>query len=380
MFVVALICVAAGTWQISRFRQSVHDNDALIGNAHAAAVPLSTALVPLVNQGPAPGRAAIRFRTVTASGSYLAGGQQLVRNQAPDGTSGFYVLDPFRTSAGVLLVVRGFVADKGTGTPPAAIPPPPAGLVHLTGRLQTAGDSINPAKQAARLGAPSYNAYLTLNADQPGSSGVSVLPDPDLSNPAGGAYEAQHFAYILQWYLFALLALAAPFVIGRSEVREARRRFLGLEPGADLGVEAGEDQNELPQLAAGAAAGGVIATRSNGAPARRGEPTAEQWQHATYLADRYGRSLGVGRAAPLGGAAGSGAPARRQSVEHNDRITTTAAGLHRSQDAYHGSYNDYLWQLAMAAGAAPEISMPPTPDPSRTDGASSGDEPPESGR
>jgi hypothetical protein len=49
-----------------------------------------------------------------------------------------------------------------------------------------------------------------------------VFSSPDLSNPAGGALEPQHFAYIVQWYLFAALALAAPFAMARAERRERR--------------------------------------------------------------------------------------------------------------------------------------------------------------
>jgi hypothetical protein len=28
---------------------------------------------------------------------------------------------------------------------------------------------------------------------------------------------------------------------------------------------------------------------------------------------------------------------------------------HRSADAYHASYNDYLWQLALADGGMPDV-------------------------
>ena len=45
------------------------------------------------------------------------------------------------------------------------------------------------------------------------------MPDPDLSNPAGGAVEPQHLAYVIQWFLFALLALAAPLVMARTDSR-----------------------------------------------------------------------------------------------------------------------------------------------------------------
>jgi hypothetical protein len=183
-----------------------------------------------------------------------------------------------------------------------------------------------------------YNTELALDAGQPGTSGVTALPGPDLSNPAGGAYEAQHFAYIIQWYLFAFLALAAPFAMGRAELRHARRQFLGIDTGDEefgLAADAGP-----PQLTAGTPPGAMPAVRAGGGLVRQDGPTPRQWQRAERLADRYGRSLGIesstsGRAAAI---------VRGQT--HSDDP--------RSQDAYQGSYNDQLWLLAMADGALPD--------------------------
>jgi cytochrome oxidase assembly protein ShyY1 len=380
MFIVAVICVIAGTWQISRFRQTVHDNDLLNANAQAAAVPLTTALVPLVGHGPAPSRDAIRYRTITATGTYELGAQLIV-NQSVNGNDGFYVLNPLRTTDGVVLVVRGFVPENSDGSPPATIPAPPSTAVSITGELQTPGtandgtgelgpgqiESVNPTEQATRLGGSVFNAYVTLNPGQPGTSALMALPAPDLSNPAGGAYEWQHFAYIIQWYLFALLALAAPFVIGRHEVREAQRTYLGIDPARrrlDLELEA--DQRELlaPQLTAGSTPGGEVVVRPNGAlvvPA--GEPTAEQWEWAARLADRYGRSLGAGHEAPADRSARARPIGKRPVGPVRRPLTTNSAtGVHPSDDSYHGAYNDYLWELAMADGSTPDVPLRPPTD------------------
>jgi cytochrome oxidase assembly protein ShyY1 len=383
MLVIAVICIIAGTWQISRFNQSVRDNNALDGNAHAATVPLTTGLVPLTGTTSAPGRDAIRYRTVTAAGTYLAGNQQLVVNETLNNVGGFYVVTPLRTSDGVLLVVRGFVAQNADGTPPARITAPPSGTVVVTGRLQTASTTrdqadrpgpglivaVNPSEQATRLGEPVYNAYLSLNSGQAGSAGVTVLPEPDLSNPAGGAYEAQHFAYIIQWYLFALLALAAPFIIARHEVHEARKQFLGLDPGAEeLGLDPGPEPARA-QLTAGPGADGTLAVRDGSALARPDGPSAEDWQRAARLADRYGRSLG--RDDPSGADGrrfgtrptrrGGGRPSGPGGLGRRTRggITNSATGVHRSDDPHHAAYNDYLWEIALADGATPEVSLRP---------------------
>jgi cytochrome oxidase assembly protein ShyY1 len=235
MLLLAAGCLGAGTWQIFRYQQTAHANSALRANAHAATVPLSTALVPLTGHGAAPSRNTIRFRTVTVTGSYLPVAPQFLRADPVNGVDGYDVISPMRTADGVLLVARGF-APGNSGASPTGVAPPPAGTVALVGRLDAGAtgddgagrlagrqlETINPARQASGLGQPVYQGWLTLDAGRPGTAGLTPLPGPDLGNPAGGAYEAQHLAYVVQWYLFALLALAAPFAMARAEGRELR--------------------------------------------------------------------------------------------------------------------------------------------------------------
>ena len=60
-----------------------------------------------------------------------------------------------------------------------------------------------------------------------------------------------------------------------------------------------------------------------------------------------------------------------------DRIPNTrpssANQPHRSVDAYHGSYNDYLWHLAMADGATPSVPTPRIGESNPGDAPDSGD-------
>jgi cytochrome oxidase assembly protein ShyY1 len=271
MVLVAIVCVGAGTWQIVRFDDKVRANDALTGNAHDAPVAVARVL-PVVGAGtPTPDR--VRYRPVRATGRYDTTHQALIRLRTVDDRQGYYVLTPFVTSAATLLVVRGFVAERANGAPPASIADPPRGVVTIRARAQTpetrhdapgglpAGQlvSINPADQAARLGTPVYDGYVELQKHQPGTSGLTAIPPPDLSNPAGGAVEPQHFAYIIQWYLFAILALAAPLAMARAERREQHA----------TDESAAEREGTVE-------------------PAR--EPTAEE-RRAAKLADRYGRPV-----------------------------------------------------------------------------------------
>lgn len=378
--VLALLCSAAGTWQIARFNSSVRDNTALRANAHDPAVPLTTALLPLVGHGAAPGRDAIRYRTVTATGRYLPNTEQYLRYQSVDGENGYYVITPLRTADGLLLVARGFVANHGGTATPQRVAAPPAGTVQIIGRLQTPSsdsdkaaqlghgliDTVNPTQQAARRHTAVFDGYLSLKPHQPGASGLTALPAPNLSNPAGGAYEWQHFAYILQWYVFALLALALPFAMARHEVRDARKRYLGLDPGAEQFDAEPLPEDTLPALpagAGGAADRSALAVRASGdgTLARRDGVTAEQWRRAAVLADRYGRSLGPDGP---GGPARAGRPRRiRRSTDPDESFATSATtgrGPYRSEgDAFHGAYNDYLWELALADGNMPEVLLSP---------------------
>lgn len=271
MLLLASVCVLAGTWQIVRLEGKVGANDELRHNAHAAAVPVASVL-PLVGAPGAPPRPhKIQFRTVRLTGSYDTVHQGLVRQRIVDDNTGFLVLTPLRMAQGTLLVVRGFLPDSTSTVAAPAIPGPPSGTVTVTARLQPAEsrhdqaaqlanrqlESINPGDQGARIGTPVLDGYAELLAGQPGTAGLTAIPKPDLSNPAGGAIEPQHIAYIIQWYLFALLALAAPFAMVRAETRQRDDR--------DFDEARGPEAEQTP------------------------DPSAQD--RAAKLADRYGRAV-----------------------------------------------------------------------------------------
>ena len=374
--VFALVCVGVGTFEIHRYQEKRHDNGTLRTNAHAPVTPLTPSLVPLTGSGDAPSADAIRYRHVAVTGSYVADREQYVANQTQGGRQGFYVLTPLRSGDATLLIVRGFVAATSDETRPAAVPAPPTGLVRVTGWLQTPQSSddqlgrlghgevmsINPGEQAPRLGTPVYQAAMTLTDHQPGTAGLMTVPFPDLGNPTGGAAEWQLLSYVIQWYAFAVLGLLLPFLVSRAEVREARRRFLGID----------ENERQLdaadPHLgiAGQQAPRGELAVRSRGELARRAE-VAQRVERAARLADRYGRSLGPGAEDALAASQAAAPPKARQPV-----VRDSSAAVHRSADEYHASYNDYLWQLALADGGLPELF--PEGEPRRVEPAADRDD------
>lgn len=272
MLVVATVCVLAGTWQIARLDVKVGANDELRHNARAAAVPVGVVL-PLVGAPDAPPPAhRVQFRTVRVTGTYDPRREGLVRERSVASDTGYLVLTPLRTAEGALLVVRGFISDSNATVAAPSIPAPPGGQVTVTARAQPAEtrhdqavqlgngqlESINPGEQATRIGEPVFDGYAELLPGQPGAAHLIAIPAPDLSNPAGGAVEPQHFAYIIQWYLFALLALAAPFAMVRAETRRP-------------------DDRDFDE------------TRG---PAIERTPLTPEQDRAARLADRYGRAVG----------------------------------------------------------------------------------------
>lgn len=250
MLVVAALCALAGSWQVVRFSEKHDANQQLRLDNRDQPADVAAVLGPATAQT-STGRAQ-KFRRVTATGSYLAADQTLLRNQTVDGDVGYLVLTPLRTGTGVLIVARGFLAQTGAAATSPPVPAAPSGTVTVTGRLQPADtradrfgrlparqvETVNAAEQAGRIGAPVWNGYAELLAGQPGTAGLTALPEPDMSNPAGGAEEPQHAAYVVQWYLFGLLALGAPFLLAAAERRrdaaEAADRDDDGEPGGPV--------------------------------------------------------------------------------------------------------------------------------------------------
>jgi cytochrome oxidase assembly protein ShyY1 len=231
MVILATICGIAGTWQIFRFEQKHNTNHHLRADDRDTPVAIGSALGPA--PAPTSNGQAQKFRHITATGTYLPAEQTLLRGQTIDSDIGYLVITPLKTADGVLLIARGFITQTGAAETSPAVPPPPTGQVTVTARMQPADhkadrfgklpgvqvDAINAAEQSSRVKAPVWDGYAELLDSQPGTSGLKVIPGPDLSNPAGGAEEPQHAAYVVQWYLFAILALSAPFILAAAEHR-----------------------------------------------------------------------------------------------------------------------------------------------------------------
>ena len=187
-------------------------------------------------------------RPVRAAGRYDAGGTRLVPGRVEPGgrRTGFLVVTPLRTGAGVLPVVRGWVA--GPAAAPAAAP---AGAVSVTGLLQRSEDGP-PDGSTGDVGAGRlpyvatvtvldalpytadelYDGYLALRSEDPPPA---ARPEPVAAQAlgSGGVGRWRNLAYALQWWVFAAAAVFFWWVVLRRAARE--RPGPGPRPGSPDG-------------------------------------------------------------------------------------------------------------------------------------------------
>lgn len=234
LVLVAAGCVLLGRWQLRRFDVARDLNDLLVRNVAAAPAPAPE----LLSVGRAP-RVEDEWRRVRVVGRYDPSRTLLVRNRPYDGRVGFRVLVPLRTAAGpALLVDRGWVPAGQTAAAVPELPPPPRGEVTVTARVRrsepAATTAAPPAGQVMRIDVsairatlpyPLYGGFGQLVREQPATRPApALLPVPQQNT-------GLHLAYALQWWVFAVFALAGYVVMARREAADRR-----LAPRADQPV------------------------------------------------------------------------------------------------------------------------------------------------
>ncbi len=202
-------CVAAGNWQQGR----MHAKEALRAQYDAATTAAPVALASL---SAAADWASLRYRPVAATGTYQAERQIFIDNKVAAGRAGFHVVTPLSLPDGrVVLVNRGWIAQKASRAALPDVPPPP-GTVTVQGRIAipatgylelqpeaTSGvirQNLDPARFAATTGLAVLPAVIEATAAPTPDDGlVRDWPAPDFGIET-------HRIYMVQWYAFALLA------------------------------------------------------------------------------------------------------------------------------------------------------------------------------
>lgn len=225
---VAVTCIALGIWQIARLHQKQQFNAAVRAGLAREPAPVGTLLPDGVDPG------TVRYRRAEATGTYDTGHGFVLYGRTQDSQAGNHLLTPLLLSdGGAILVDRGWVpldVDE-PGAPEAA---PPSGEVDVEGVLFSSDgdppgalDVGGPAEATfsrldlgtiqAQLPYPIAPSYLLLQRQTPAQPGG--LPEPA---PLPELSEGPHLSYAIQWFTFAVIAVAGFVVLALREGRDPR--------------------------------------------------------------------------------------------------------------------------------------------------------------
>ncbi|MGH7458286.1 MAG: SURF1 family protein [Longimicrobiaceae bacterium] len=217
VLLVAAACVRLGFWQLGRLEERREGNARVEAALREPPVYLDAATAEAVRQDPT----LFAHRRALVRGSYLASDPILLRGRFFGGRPGVHVVAPLKVAGSeqVVLVNRGWFPAPDGARPVEPVPPPPTGSSEARGLLQPvprAREGGEPVRHAdgtltrrrldleALAGVAGGNLlplYLQL---RPGPVSVNLpipVPPPELD-------EGPHLSYAVQWFSFALIALA----------------------------------------------------------------------------------------------------------------------------------------------------------------------------
>lgn len=215
--------LALGIWQVERRAWKLDLIARVEARIHAPPAP-----IPDRAQWAGFDARAEEYRRVRTSGVFLHDRETLVQALTERG-AGFWVLTPFRTAQGIVLVNRGFVPPERRA--PATRPEGQAeGLVTVTGLLR----ATEPGGGFLRANDPAGERWYSrdvaaiaharsLGEAAPFFVDADASPNPG-GYPVGGLtvvrFRNSHLVYALTWFALAAMSAAAALLLLRS--REPR--------------------------------------------------------------------------------------------------------------------------------------------------------------
>lgn len=218
----AAVMVLLGNWQLSRYHERSATNARIDAADRASPVPLTAVLAKPSTPGVAgrdPGEQ-LAWSKVTVTGRYDPSHEVQVRGRTVNARVGFEIVTPLVLDDGTaVLVDRGWVPPAPGGAIAApTVPAPPTGTVTVIGRVHRSESRPTPVERrdgrldtrriavpalAREMPYPVYGAYVLLTEQAPAA-------DPLFEQiPIGREDAWQNGGYAVQWWLFAVMTLAA---------------------------------------------------------------------------------------------------------------------------------------------------------------------------
>jgi surfeit locus 1 family protein len=276
---LVLLAVRLGFWQLDRLEERRAVNADIAARTELAPAPVAD-LVAGAPAGDSPAEVgdALQYRAATATGTYDAEGEVLIRSRSLDERPGYWVVTPLLLDDGTAVAVnRGFVPFSDDLDAALATGPPPEGAVSVEGIVVATQerDGIGPTDPAeGRLQALARLDVVRLDQQHP----ADLLPvalqltgqEPEQAGPLPVALptpeqdEGSHLAYAGQWFLFAVIGAVGWPVLVRHTVREEAGGAPGgpprprrdLPPVDDAPLPPHRGNGSRPPEAAGAPHGG----------------------------------------------------------------------------------------------------------------------------
>lgn len=230
VLLVALM-IAAMFWQISRLHEKQARNRTIVARTDEPVAPVAD----LTEPGAHDAAKALDFRPVTATGTYLADQEVLVRGRSNNGAPGSWVLTPLDLGGGVAVVVnRGWIENNGRYESVPDAVRAPKGKITVRGYARRSerrgsfgardpedGTLTNLARADVerldqQVPEELLPVYIQLESQQPPvtSTDPTPVPLPELS-------EGPHLSYAVQWAIFSIIAVVGYVLILRRRARQA---------------------------------------------------------------------------------------------------------------------------------------------------------------
>lgn len=216
--------ISLGFWQLNRLDERRDRNELIESRLDQPTVPVDTLLSPGDDDAALD---EVRFREVTATGTYDDDGTVVVRNRSQDGSAGAWLVTPLQVEGGPRVgVLRGFVSFTPDGEVVEA--PAPDGEVTVEGAVVDPGsfDGTAPRDLAPLLAEGDVLPGLVLAAtstppEPSAADAATASPTSLLTVPTPELSEGPHLGYAAQWFIFSTIGIVGYPLVLRSVV--ARR-------------------------------------------------------------------------------------------------------------------------------------------------------------